>query len=114
MHVAAHASAMPSPDSPPRPLVLLPRPEPIDVTVQVPDYPPRQFTWRRCLHKVRKAEGPERISPEWWQAGDGGKRPAARDYYMVEDESGQRFWLYREGVYGKDASQRWFLHGVFP
>jgi protein ImuB len=114
MGAAARTSAMPSPDALPRPLMLLPRPELIDVTVRVPDYPPRQFTWRRCLHKVRKAEGPERISPEWWQAGDGGKRPTARDYYMVEDESGKRFWLYREGVYGKDTSQRWFLHGLFP
>jgi protein ImuB len=111
---AARASAMPSPESLPRPLILLPRPEPINVTVRVPDYPPRQFTWRRCRHKVRKAEGPERISPEWWQAGGAGKRPAARDYYMVEDESGQRFWLYREGIYGKDESQRWFMHGLFP
>jgi protein ImuB len=116
-HVAAmratHASAAPTLQTLPRPLMLLPHPEPIDVTVRVPDYPPRQFTWRRCRHTIRRAEGPERISPEWWQTGDG-RRPVGRDYYLVEDESGKRFWLYREGVYGKDASQRWFLHGLFP
>lgn len=110
---AARASAMPSPQPLPRPLTLLPRPEPIGVTALVPDYPPRQFTWRRCHHKVERAEGPERISPEWWEDREG-KTPEARDYYIVEDENGRRFWLYREGVYGKNENQRWFMHGLFP
>ncbi len=96
----------------PRPLMLLPRPEPIDVIALVPDYPPRKFVWRRCRHVVERAEGPERISPEWWQ--EGGKKSSARDYYVVEDERGQRFWLYREGVYGQSEDQRWFMHGLFP
>ncbi|MGB0084440.1 MAG: hypothetical protein WBP94_03565, partial [Rhodomicrobiaceae bacterium] len=63
-------------------------------------------------HVVERAEGPERISPEWWQ--EGGKRSSARDYYVVEDERGQRFWLYREGVYSQSEDQRWFMHGLFP
>jgi protein ImuB len=96
----------------PRPLTLLPRPEPIAAIAAVPDYPPRKFVWRRCHHKVVKAEGPERISPEWWHTG--GETPRARDYYVVEDEKGQRFWLYREGVYSQDGGQRWFMHGLFP
>ena len=95
----------------PRPITLLPRPEPIEVIALVPDYPPRRFTWRRCLHEVVRAEGPERISPEWWHEG---KIPPARDYYIVEDGQGQRFWLYREGIYGQSPDQRWFLHGFFP
>jgi protein ImuB len=95
----------------PRPLTLLPRPEPIGVIALVPDYPPRKFVWRRCHHKVAKAEGPERISPEWWSGEQ--KVPSARDYYRVEDEKGQRFWLYRERVNGEGEEQRWFLHGLF-
>ena len=40
---------------------------------------------------------------------------AVRDYFQVEDEAGERYWLYRAGD-GEDSttgSQRWFLHGVF-
>lgn len=98
-----------------RPLMLLPRPEPIDVIALVPDYPPRKFVWRRRHHKIARAEGPERISPEWWRGLEGAEKiPPARDYYVVEDEDGQRFWLFREGVYGKSEEQRWFLHGRLP
>lgn len=113
-HVAATATAQVSAApalSLPRPLTLLPRPEPIGVIALVPDYPPRKFVWRRCHHKVARAEGPERISPEWWAGEE--KTPSARDYYRVEDENGQRFWLFRERISGKAEEQRWFLHGLF-
>ncbi len=117
--VSATASAQMQVTAPafslPRPLMLLPRPEPIDVIALVPDYPPRKFVWRRRHHKIARAEGPERISPEWWRGASGGEKiPAARDYYVVEDEDGQRFWLFREGVYGKSEDQFWFMHGLFP
>jgi protein ImuB len=37
-----------------------------------------------------------------------------RDYYLVENAGGQRFWLYREGIYGREIAQaRWFVHGLF-
>lgn len=108
---AAQTSAAPA-LSVPRPLMLLPRPEPINVIAVVPDYPPSKFVWRRCHHKIAKAEGPERISPEWWSGEQ--KIPAARDYCRVEDERGQRFWLYRERIYDKPQEQRWFMHGLFP
>lgn len=108
--LAEEAEAVAIPISQPRPLTLLPRPEPITAIAAVPDYPPRQFVWRRCHHKVTRAEGPERISPEWWHLED--KTPLARDYYLVEDDKGRRFWLYREGVYSADGGQRWFMHGM--
>ena len=92
------------------PLLLLPRPEPLQVIAEVPDYPPRRFTWRRLDYKVVKAEGPERLSTEWWQAGEEGSK--TRDYYRVEDENGRRFWLYREGLY-EGSLPRWYLHGLF-
>ena len=50
----------------PRPLFLLDPPEPIQTLAGMPDTPPAQFSWRRVLRKVARAEGPERLSPEWW------------------------------------------------
>ena len=37
----------------------------------------------------------------------------ARDYYVAEDESGRRFWLFRLGLYGTTTLPRWYLHGFF-
>lgn len=94
----------------PRPLRLLPLPEPVDVVAEVPEGPPRIFRWRRIAHRVARTEGPERIAPEWWR----GNRQHTRDYYRVEDSEGCRFWLYRDGLYYRDKeAPRWFLHGVF-
>ncbi|MDX2266447.1 MAG: DNA polymerase Y family protein [Hyphomicrobiales bacterium] len=96
----------------PRPFLLLPRAELVTVMAELPDYPPRRFTWRRVHHRVVKAEGPERIEAEWWRAREDDAPP--RDYYRVEDDGGRRFWLYREGFYaaGNDPP-RWFMHGLF-
>ncbi|MBO0740559.1 MAG: DNA polymerase Y family protein [Hyphomicrobiaceae bacterium] len=93
----------------PRPLLLLDRPEPADVLAVVPDGPPRHFRWRGVLHQIAQAQGPERIAPEWWRHTAEG----TRDYYLVEDAQGCRFWLYREGLYGEGATPRWFVHGIF-
>jgi protein ImuB len=94
-----------------RPVRLLPRPEPVEVTAPVPDDPPLMFRWRRRLYRVARAEGPERIMGEWWR----GAREAEllRDYYRVEDEDGRRYWLFRSGLYRADARARWFLHGLY-
>lgn len=99
-----------------RPIRLLRRPEPITVTAPIPDDPPILFRWTGTTHKVRRADGPERIAYEWWRQ----KRPAdraepemIRDYYRVEDEAGCRFWVYRAGPFRPDRAPRWFLHGVF-
>jgi len=91
---------------PPRPLRLLPRPEPIEAIALLPDHPPVRFRWRRLSHEVARAEGPERIEPEWWQAAPALAEEPARDYFRVEVADGRRYWLYR-------ADGRWFLHGVF-
>lgn len=95
-----------------RPIRLLSHPEPIEVTAEMPDHPPRQFLWRRIMRRVRRAEGPERIAPEWWHDPQDGARRNVRDYYRVEDESGARFWVYRDGLYRNDAPPpRWYIHG---
>ena len=100
------------PGEPPRrPLRLFAKPEPIDAIAQVPDGPPIRFRWRRVMHAVSKAEGPERIAMEWWAAQD--PKPT-RDYFRVEDEAGRRFWLYRDGLYGREPfTPRWYMHGLF-
>jgi len=92
----------------PRPLQLLSSPEFIQVTAPIPDYPPMMFRYKGKLHKVIKADGPERIEQEWWiQEGE------HRDYYAVEDEEGCRYWIFRSGHYEEEKNPKWFLHGFF-
>jgi len=96
----------------PRPVRLLHRPEQVDhVLAELPDQPPRRFTWRGRTHLVVRADGPERIAGEWWRRPT--ERSAVRDYFQVEDESGKRFWLYRrgDGLRAETGDLRWFLHG---
>lgn len=95
----------------PRPIRILRTPEPVEVTATVPDGPPVRFRWRRALHDVARAEGPERIAPEWWLEEAAAE---TRDYFRVEDAAGRRYWLYREGLYGTSPrTPRWFMHGLF-
>jgi protein ImuB len=58
----------------PRPLRLLTWPEPIEAVAEVPDGPPLRFRWRRALHEVIAAEGPERIEGVWWSEHGGPAR----------------------------------------
>ena len=100
------------PEKPPRPIRLFRPPEPVEAAWLLPDDPPFHFTWRRRLHRVKEADGAERIAEEWWVAGASLDAGAIRDYYRVEDEEGRRFWLFRAGLPG-DPPPRWFLHGLF-
>jgi protein ImuB len=111
----------------PRPILLLERPEPVATLADLPDGAPARFTWRRVSRRVVKAEGPEQLSAEWWRADPNAARPArTRDYYRVEDDQGRRYWLFREGLYGRediridaetgaeqDHPPTWWMHGVF-
>jgi protein ImuB len=98
-------------EPPLRPLFLFDPPHAIEVTASVPDGPPHRFFWRRVEHQIARAEGPERIAPEWWRED---VDMMTRDYFRVEDAAGRRFWVYREGLYGEEAQNpRWFLHGIF-
>lgn len=112
-----------------RPLLLLDPPEPIETTAELPDSAPARFVWRRVGHRVLRAQGPERISPEWWLPPQGGRAARTRDYYAIEDEAGRRFWVFREGLYDRIEAgdleaiegqaepglraPGWWLHGVF-
>jgi protein ImuB len=99
----------------PRPLRLFRRPEPVEAVIALtPDDPPTQFRWRGQVHRVRRAEGPERIGEEWWKGEIGDASTThIRDYYRVEDAEGGRFWLFRAGLYEADSAPKWWLHGLF-
>ncbi len=119
-----------------RPLFLLALPEPADVVEDRHGRPVR-LLWRRVAQRIVRAEGPERIAPEWWraigrrQAGSGeacGQPDGAfesRDYYRVEVAGGVRYWIFKAGSAcsgeglndsSKDAfasaPSRWFVHGL--
>ena len=101
------------PDHWPRPARLLPAPELIETVALLPDHPPVTFTWRGVRRRVKRADGPERVFGEWWKRD--AELIAVRDYFQVEDEAGERFWIFRAGD-GEDlgtGSHRWFLHGIF-
>ena len=130
---AAPAPARP-PDTPqpPRPLRMFDPPEPVEVMAEVPDGPPIHLRWRRRPLRIVQAHGPERIAPEWWRPSSLSQsslaeadltaarlHTATRDYWRIEDATGRRLWLYREGFYGADTGSsaqpqpRWYVHGLF-
>jgi protein ImuB len=109
---ALHAVCRPFAPRLHRPLRLFEPPEEVQVLYAVPEGPPAQFLWRRQRLRVARFAGPERIAPEWWRDRPGTR---LRDYFRIEDQTGRRFWLYREGLLGdgRGAEPRWFLHGAF-
>jgi protein ImuB len=86
-----------------RPLRLYQEPCPIEVMSVVPEGPPIRFFWDRQFHVVARYWGPERIETGWWR-----ERPIRRDYYRVETQTGQRYWLFR-----RRAQEDWYLQGDF-
>ncbi len=125
-HLPERAVRVVAPLSPPQgggwdeglagPVRLLAAPEPVEVMAEVPDGPPVRFRWRGRGHRVARADGPERLAPEWWRPTGASGR--TRDYYRLEDENGTRFWIYRDGLYTPaagepDTEPRWYLHGFF-
>jgi protein ImuB len=109
---AWHIHASQAGELPLRPIRLFARPEPVQAMAAVPDGPPLRFRWRRVLHEVAHAEGPERIASQWWHDAEGGS--LTRDYFRVEDATGRRFWLFRDGLFEFETREpRWFVHGLF-
>lgn len=95
------------------PARLLDPPRPVEALAALPDQPPVAFTWRRRRYRVLRADGPERIHGEWWCNDVEGQ--SVRDYFQVEAENGQRFWLFRcgNGMDPRMGDLSWFLHGLF-
>lgn len=96
-----------------RPTTLLATPEPIKVALMQSSDMPLHFIWRKLLHQIIYAQGPERILPEWWDDLTGRRLP--RDYYEIEDQAGLRFWVYREHPHKMSPQEdlSWWLHGVY-
>lgn len=95
-----------------RPLKILDKPESVAVIYETPDGLPRRFRWRGEVHEIARAEGPERIAPEWWRERS---TVRLRDYYRIEDATGRRYWIYRHGVIGdgRGGAPEWFIQGLF-
>jgi protein ImuB len=98
-----------------RPIWMPPRPVPLEplqagMLSVAPDGPPARFRIGGMVHRVRQAHGPERIETAWWRGPT-----VRRDYYVVETESGARFWLFRRlgRIPRGSRGSTWYLHGVF-
>lgn len=97
-----------------RPVRMLARPEPLfGVVALLPDHPPRRFEWRGTRYSVVAGDGPERVHGEWWRSAQ--EMWAVRDYFRVEAEQGERFWVFRrgDGVDAPTGDLTWYMHGVF-
>lgn len=111
-NIKAHDLEQVSSGPPTRPLRLFKVPEYVETVAGIPEDPPITFKWRKGIHRIARAEGPERISTPWWEVQK--KDSFTRDYYRVEDTQGRRFWLYRDGLYHHETvTPNWYLHGLF-
>ncbi len=156
----AEAATVPMPVGP-RPIRLFDPPERVEVLASVPDGPPVRFVWRRLTRRIVRADGPERIAPEWWRHQPAAPAPVpdeaeakwltpkldpradaeliakararlqappeaeasqpvralprARDYYRIEDETGHRYWVFRDGLYNdkRGGAPDWYVQGQF-
>ncbi|MEQ1571652.1 MAG: hypothetical protein ABMA64_38845, partial [Myxococcota bacterium] len=80
----------------PRPTLLLPKPERLEVEGERPARIRTPAGWRA----VTRCAGPERLWGEWWASP-----PLDRTYWVVEVE-GRALWVYRDGT-------GWWHHGWF-
>ncbi len=96
-----------------RPHRVYRRPEPIQTLAALPDHPPRAFTWRNQRYTVAFADGPERVRGEWWVSDN--ERGKIRDYFILEVDNGERFWVFRagDGQHAGTGSLNWYLQGKF-
>lgn len=81
----------------PRPLWLLPAPQPLAERVDGPH-------WHGPLQLVTRGE---RLESGWWDSGE--SRAAGdirRDYFVARNSEGQWAWIFRD-------AQGWYLHGLF-
>ena len=87
----------------PRPLLLYPTPQEMEVVCVVPDGPPQVVWIEKRRERIVECTGPERIETLWWRGPT-----VRRDYYRVATESGSHLWIFR-----RLTDDEWFLHGIF-
>jgi protein ImuB len=85
------------------PGVLRLLPEPVPVEMKTENGRPVEFRDAGKTRNVAAAEGPERLSGDWW------KDPYRREYFRVCTADGELLWLYRE--VRRTGDLRWWLHG---
>ena len=98
---------------PKRPVRLIDPPEPVDVMERGATGAPTKLRWRKMMIDVLRADGPERICPEWWSQLDRDNYALShmtRDYFRICDQKGRLIWLFRSGHAGQDI---WSVHGLF-
>lgn len=98
---------------PRRPVRLIDPPEPVDILACSETGAPTRLRWRKMEVEILRAEGPERICPEWWEhldRHDFAIGQQTRDYFRVCDQKGRMLWLFRSGPAGRDI---WSVHGLF-
>ncbi|BDW97243.1 hypothetical protein MACH10_29280 [Thalassospira tepidiphila] len=98
---------------PKRPVRLIDPPEPVDVMERSANGAPTKLRWRKMMIDVLRADGPERICPEWWSHLDRDNYALSqmtRDYFRIFDQKGRLIWLFRSGHAGQDI---WSVHGLF-
>ncbi|TYC49510.1 DNA polymerase Y family protein [Rhodobacterales bacterium] len=69
--------------------------------------PPPRFRWRGRALTTSRAEGPERITPAWWEDNDSWAH-GLRDYWRVATCQGQNLWLFHT-----PQNPAWFVQGEF-
>lgn len=90
-----------------RPLFFYHPPRPLHVKVMETGDPLR-IQWRskrlgQAWQQVAQCWGPERLETSWWRGPS-----VRRDYFRIETNSGERFWIFHRLI-----DNRWFLHGAF-
>lgn len=85
------------------PGVLRLLPEPLPLHVKTDAGRPVEVTGAGRTRAITTAEGPERLSGDWW------KDPYRREYFRACTGEGELLWLYRE--VRRSGELRWWLHG---
>ncbi|TWU35084.1 DNA polymerase IV [Novipirellula artificiosorum] len=96
-----------------RPLTVFDRPYPL-LSLKTSTPPlgdvPALVRYRGQAYRVIRCWGPERMETGWWNGPT-----IRRDYYRVETESGQWWWIYRDmkATQSDPNKPKWMLHGLF-
>ncbi len=97
----------PRPDGEAFPCVLRLLPDPVMVRVRTEDGCPVELLGVGGRLRVVAAEGPERLSGDWW------KDSYHREYFRVCTADGELLWVFREYRHGGGGAGEgeWWLHG---
>jgi protein ImuB len=79
---------------------LIPPPDPAK-----PDAPPQDKTKKKVITP--------RLEEHVSKLKTFSSETSVRDYYVIEDDGGRRFWVFRLGLYGAKTPPGWYLHGFF-